>query len=168
MSKHDRTDFVWRWIDPSHLEAHRAEFYLPPEEVLEQLKPLVAEQRPDVVGSEQVAFHTDIELPDLIGESGLKRVPPDGSQSFWGYRLGRAIPSHLCLGKREPTRSVCLWGAWEEDAFLIHTLYPGRRAPQEIHDPQIALSGLPESIEFWRTHAIITKEGSYSRTPYRV
>ena len=163
-------DFEWRWRDPAHLEAHRAEFFLPPEEVLELLRPVVAPLRPDPPedGSGEgrgVQVHTDIELSVVVGESGLRAVAPDGSESFWAYRPGRSIPSHLCLGKRVATRSVCLWGTWEADAFVIHTLYPGTRAPREIHDPEIQLSDLAKAIEFWRTHAIITKDGSYSSRP---
>lgn len=168
MSNTRRDGFAWKWNDPSHLEAHRAEFYVPPEEVLEQLYPLVAERRPSESGTGQVPFHADFEFPGVVGETGLKTVAPDGSESFWAYRVGRRIPSHLCLGTRETTRSVCLWGWWAPDAFVIHTLYPGRRAPREIHDPDIELAQLPEAIEFWRTHAIITNEDSFSRTPYGV
>ncbi|MFP4551057.1 MAG: hypothetical protein ACLFNT_09650 [Spirochaetales bacterium] len=167
-TKGNRESFTWRWRDPSHLEAHRAEFYLRPEEVLEELRPIVARMRPALPDGSDAPFHADFELAEVVGESGLKEVNPGGSDSFWAYRLGRSIPSHLCFGTREPTKSVCLWGTWEEDVFVIHTLYPGRRAPREIHDPEIALNDLSHAIEFWRLHAIITKEGSYSLTPNRV
>ncbi len=165
-------DFLWRWRDPGHLEAHRAEFYLDPESVLEMLRPLVAPLRPRRKGEGPAEapgltrLHEDFELPAVVGESGLREVDPEGSQSFWAYRRGRSIPSHVCLGERAPTRFVCLWGEWDADAFVIHTLYPGLRAPREIHDPELTLSDLPVSIEFWRNHAIITQEGSYSRDPH--
>jgi hypothetical protein len=57
-------------------------------------------------------------------------------------------------------------GKWDVDAFAIHTLYPGLRAPREIHDLDLTLSELPHTIKFWRNHAIITQEGSYSRDPH--
>ncbi len=171
MRSDERTnDFEWRWRDPSHLDAHRAEFFIPPEDVLELLRPLVAPRRPappegarsDAV---EVPLHEDFGLEVTVGESGLREVPPDGSESFWAYRSGRAIPSHLCLGKRVPTQRVCLWGTWKGSVFEIHTLYPGTRAPREIHDPDIQLADLPAAITFWSTHAIITQHGSYSHEP---
>jgi hypothetical protein len=60
---------------------------------------------------------------------------------------------------------VCLWGWWEPDAFIIHTVYPGKVAPREIHDPEIPLSELPAAIEFWRRHAIMTTVDGYTTTP---
>ncbi|MFW5694707.1 MAG: hypothetical protein ACOC47_01030 [Alkalispirochaetaceae bacterium] len=169
-SDEQTNDFAWRWRDPSHLDAHRSEFFLPPQQVLELLRPLVAPLRPDPMENargeaDELPFHEDFELDVVVGESGLREVAPDGSQSFWAYRLGRTIPSHLCLGDRVPTKKVCLWGAWKGSVFVIHTLYPGRRAPREIHDPQIRLEDLPAAIQFWSTHAIITKHGSYSHEP---
>ena len=155
------TDFEWRWRDPEHLDAHRAEFFLPPEEVLELLRPRVASERRDATA----AVHADFELEVVVGESGLRTVPADGSESFWAYRTGRTIPSHLCLGNRVPTKHVCLWGTWKGSVFEIHTLYPGTRAPREIHDPEIHLADLPAAIHFWSVHAIITKDGSYSHEP---
>ena|GEM_PF-1882573 len=172
-------DFTWRWRDPSHLEAHRDEFARPVEEILEELRPLVAASRPtglqSVAAADDTApppedprwLHADWELGEPTGRTGLRTVPPDGSESFWGYRRGRRIPSHLCLGRRDPTHAVCLWGWWTDDAFVIHTIYPGVTAPREIHDPEIALDALPAAIEFWRTHAIITTEGAYARHPDR-
>lgn len=178
-------DFEWRWRDPAHLEAHRDEFHRSVEAILEELRPLVTERRPAASrlaasghhrgdpqareGFQRIGdleLHDDFELPEIVGESGLREVPADGTASFWAYRPGRTIPSHLCLGTREPTRHVCLWGRWESDGFVIHTIYPGRAAPREIHDPEIRLDELARSIEFWRVHAIITKEGAYSRTPH--
>lgn len=173
MSERDLDTFEWRWRDASHLDAHRDEFARPVAEILEELRPLAATRRPSTDEIRKALtegpgpeLHADFELAGLVGESGLREVAPDGSQSFWGYRPGRSIPSHLCRGEREPTSRVCLWGRWELDAFVIHTLYPGRAAPREIHDPEIGLDELPGAIEFWRRHAIITKEGQYSRTPH--
>ncbi|MEX2443224.1 MAG: hypothetical protein WD492_06455 [Alkalispirochaeta sp.] len=173
------THFLWKWRDPSHIEAHRAEFSRSVEDILEELRPLVASTRPpaDVLEVAETTqdgtprlddarwVHADWQLSAVAGESGLRQVRTDGSESFWGYRKGRHIPSHLCLGHREPTRSVCLWGWWEREAFVIHTIYPGKAAPREIHDPEISLAALPAAIEFWRRHAIITTPGGYSTDP---
>ena len=150
--------FRWRWNDPDHLEAHLNEFARPVEEILAELLPYIAPLR----AKRGSRLHRDWELSSPTGYSGLQEVPPDGSQSFWGYRRGRTIPSHLCLGTRTLTRNICLWGWWEDEAFAIHTLYPGTTAPREIHDPDLAPSDLPHAIEFWRTHAIITEEGAYT------
>ena len=144
-------DFAWVWRDPSHLEAHRHEFLHPVEDILDDLRERLAGQR----GEPDTPLHEEWELPYETGLSGLKEVPPDGSESFWASRPGRSIPSHLCRGERRPTCWICLWGWWKEGSFLIHTLYPGRKAPREIHDPEIAPEDLPRAIEFWRKHAII-------------
>jgi len=172
-------EFTWKWRDPAHIDAHRAEFSRSIDAILEELRPLVAATRPP--RDPQKAFgitqsdaptahderwvHADWQLAEPVGHSGLRRVPANGSVSFWGYRTGRRIPSHLCVGEREPTRSVCIWGWWEPDAFIIHTIYPGTVAPREIHDPEIPLADLPAAIEFWRRHAIITTATGYSEHP---
>lgn len=113
--------------------------------------------------------HEEWELSAPTGYSGLRGVSPGNAagegDSFWAYRAGRRIPSHLCLGERELTSWVCLWGWVEPGVFVIHTIYPGRKAPREIHDPELALSQLSEAIEFWRTHAIVTEEGAFSVEP---
>ncbi|HKK49176.1 MAG TPA: hypothetical protein VJ932_08765 [Alkalispirochaeta sp.] len=173
------TDFAWKWRDPSHVEAHRAEFSRPIDVVLEELRPLIAATRPLMDPRETAGaapdgapplddarwVHTDRQLAEPVGHSGLRAVPTDGSRSFWGYRPGRHIPSHLCVGEREPTHSVCIWGWWEPDTFIIHTIYPGTVAPREIHDPEIPLADLPAAIEFWRRHAIITTADGYATQP---
>ncbi len=176
-------EFTWRWRAPSHLEAHRAEFSRPLEDVLDELRPLVIATKPtgdelsgvtrsqaEAAGTPPPAgdprwVHEDWNLSSTVGSSGLRRVSPDGTESFWAYRRGRHIPSHLCLGERQPTNSVCLWGWWERGTFVIHTIYPGTVAPREIHDPEITMTDLPAAIEFWRQHAIIVAEDGFSREP---
>lgn len=161
--------FNWRWNDPDHLAAHRDEFSRPVEQLLEELRPFVADApitERDDGGRRRLWVHTDAELSAPVGISGLREVPPDGSASFWAYRRGRRIPSHLCLGEGEPTCLACIWGWWEDESFVIHTLYPGRVAPREIHDPELPLRDIPAAIEFWRRHAIITREGAYAHEPY--
>lgn len=166
----DINTFAWRWNDPTHLEAHRTEFIRPVEEILEAVRPHLAALRPspaDLTASEQpVMVHADWTLERPTGYSGLRNVPPDGSESFWAYRTGRAIPSHLVLGEREETSDICVWGWWEPDTFVIHTVYPGTVAPREIHDPALALADVPRAIAFWSTHAIITAEGAFRFEPY--
>lgn len=161
--------FSWRWRDPEHLEAHRHEFTRPVEEILEELRPVVraeSGQERSQGGFVRRWVHIDAELSGPVGVSGLRSVDPDGSMSFWAYRRGRQIPSHLCLGEGELTNRACIWGWWEDAEFVIHTLYPGRVAPREIHDPEIPLGELPVAIEFWRQHAILTHEGAYAHEPY--
>ncbi len=121
----------WKWNDPGHFEAHKQEFIRPVEEILEELSLLLA----DVERAPGDRLHRDFCLSAPAGLSGLMEVPADGSGSFWGYRKGRSIPSHLCRGEKKETNMVCLWGWWEsEELFIIHTIYPGRSAPREIHD----------------------------------
>ncbi|MDC7124018.1 MAG: hypothetical protein PQJ46_00525 [Spirochaetales bacterium] len=161
-------DFQWKWRDEFHLEAHKHDFLVPVEKILQDIKPIVydffSSAKKDISG-EPVWFHEDFELDYETGLSGVKKVAPDSSESFWAYRLGRKIPSHLCLGEKQPTKSLCLWGMWMPETFLIHTIYAGTTAPREIHDPEIRLSELPEAIDFWRTRALIVKEGEFSELP---
>jgi hypothetical protein len=163
-------EFDWMWHDPSHFEAHRQEFARPVEEILQELRPkLLKLESPESteLGPEKPRrwVHREWELPEVTGRSGLRRVTPAGGDSFWAYREGRRIPSHLTLGERELTHWICLWGWWEPGAFVIHTIYPGRKAPREIHDPELSLDDLPEAIEFWRTHAIVTEQGAFTFEP---
>lgn len=179
----------WRWNDSYHIAAHRADFSVPPEDVMDLLEGEVrpsGERTPDRAKAEQGRtlpvgpgstdangvrwLHRDFEMDREIGVTGLRVVPEDGSQSFWAYRQGRKIPSHLSLGSKEPTRWVCLWGWWEDTAenplFVVHTIYPGRVAPREIHDPDLPLRDIAAAIRFWKNHAIIVAEGEYADTPY--
>jgi hypothetical protein len=139
--------------DPGHLEAHRAEYLVTLEELLEFAKHGLLERhaRPGVWESFVVR------CPAVVGYSGLKRLWPWTTGDFWAPRLGRSIPSHLIQGTRRKTRNLCVWGVWQSEAvFLLHTLYPGKPAPREIHDPALKPEDLQESIKFWLHHAIIT------------
>ncbi|WP_143559083.1 hypothetical protein [Alkalispirochaeta americana] len=108
--------------------------------------------------------HASYEYPRFAGVSGLREVPPDGSASFWGYRNKRTIPSHLCEGEKSLTREICLWGWWDSPCFVVHTLYPGAKAPREIHDPDLTLQEIAGAIEFWRVHAIVVEKGDWSES----
>ena len=162
-------DFRWVWNDPSHRAAHSGDFITDPDRVLELLAPRIALRMPDEASMAapyrdrpELAFHDDFELEEPVGLSGLRNVCDESIPSFWGYRPGRRIPSHLCLGEKAPTQWICLWGWWEPGRFVIHTLYPGRVAPREIHDPDLSTEDIPAAIEFWRCHAIVVGEGEYS------
>ncbi len=152
----------WKWKDPAHFEAHEKEFIRPVEEILEELSVLLS----DMKRAPGDTFHQDFCLSAPVGFSGLVEVPVDGSRSFWGYRKGRGIPSHLCIGEKIKTNMLCLWGWWEKDSlFVIHTVYPGKVAPREIHDPELHLEDIAQAVAFWSTHAIIVKEGEYHAKP---
>ncbi|POQ98791.1 hypothetical protein AU468_12180 [Alkalispirochaeta sphaeroplastigenens] len=156
----------WRWNDPDHIDAHRADFSVSPERVMEWL---VEEHLSRIEPPRREGWlHRSYEYPEVLGRSGLREVPPDGSASFWGYRKKRTIPSHLCEGEKSLTRHICLWGWWEEKDFVVHTLYPGERAPREIHDPDLKLQDLPDAIAFWRIHAIVVEKGDWSESHHRV
>jgi hypothetical protein len=161
-------DFEWVWSDPSHLEAHIRDFLVHPSELLEELYPAVLKLMPEEAEilaanseHEELGFLQSFNLSRVVGNSGLRNVCEDESPSFWGYRIGRRIPSHLCLGSKEPTARLCLWGRWEPGKFIIHTMYPGEIAPREIHDPALSLEELDEAIDFWRCHAIVVNKDEY-------
>lgn len=166
---HTTPGFEWKWLDPSHLEAHRNDFIQDPESILAQVYTHVRAEQPNerqmrraLDEGTDIWFHRDFELADSAGFTGLRNVCEESSHSFWAYRRGRGIPSHLCLGEKRVTRWVCLWGRWAPNTFLIHTLYPGRAAPREIHDPSLELDGIAASVDFWRCHAIVVGENEYS------
>lgn len=153
--------FRWRWNDPHHLEAHRAEFSASVESILDELAQLI----PDANREDESWIHQDFKLSQITGFSGLKRLD-DEQSDFWAYRKGRTIPSHLIHGERRSTYYICLWGWCEKGEFVIHTLYPGRKAPREIHDPKLHPSEMKKAIDFWCNHAIITTKGEYSFEAY--
>ena len=162
-------DFEWVWSDPSHLEAHIRDFFVHPSELLQDIYPEVLKMKPEEAAildafkhKKTLGFQHSFELPEAVGDSGLVNVCESGISSFWGYRIGRSIPSHLCLGDKEPTNSLCLWGRWEPGRFVIHTMYPGKVAPREIHDPELPLEETQAAIDFWRCHAIVVKDGEFS------
>ena len=156
---------LWQWADPDHFTAHAHDFIQAPDEVLAQLAPTVAKAMQAAGSGEDSVYQKDFELPAPVGWSGLVDVTTTGSESFWGYRLGRTIPSHLSLGEKEQTRFVCLWGSLSRDRFVIHTMYPGRVAPREIHDPNLPLSEIPRALEFWSRFAMVVTENDFTYEP---
>lgn len=158
-----------RLKDPTHLEAHRAEFLQPLEDILVIVEKAVT----------QKALETDAQCakdPSLraklfpreesflvrgkkpVGKGGLRRIWPWTKGDYWAPRTGRTIPSHLIDGKGRKTRNLCIWGRWEnERAFVLHTVYAGKPAPREIHDPNILPEDISRAIAFWKTHAIIVE-----------
>jgi hypothetical protein len=171
--KPNSTGFEWVWNDPDHLDAHRKDFLEDPSEILAAIYEQVAGLQPEerkvqaaYDAGEELWLHRDIQFPDPVGWTGLRDVCLDKGKSFWGFRTGRSIPSHLCLGEKEKTSWLCLWGRWEPRRFVIHTIYPGRVAPREIHDPSLPPEEIQRSIDFWRCHAIVVGDGEYSLSPH--
>jgi hypothetical protein len=137
--------------DESHLRAHADHFAVPIDEALRWALARL-EASPRRTGWE----HFDFEAPEVVGLTGLKTLWPWTRGDFWARRRGRTLPSHLIVGSRHPTRWLCVHGLWQgETSFLLHTIYPGRVAPREIHDPELSLRDLPAALKFWRRHAII-------------
>lgn len=151
----------WTWVDPGHLEAHIEDFILSPHELMRLLEPEINGKGSS---DSKVWIKRDWKMKEITGYSGLRQTEP-GDSSFWAYRKGRKIPSHLSKGKKETTRWITLVGFWQGESFYIHTLYPGRFAPREIHDPSLSLQDLPGAVDFWSRHAIIVEEGDYSLEP---
>lgn len=137
--------------DESHLRAHADHFAVPIDTALEW-----AAARLEASARRTGWEHLDFEAPEVTGVTGLKTLWPWTRGDFWACRRGRRLPSHLILGEKRPTRRLCVHGLWQEDgSFLLHTLYPGRAAPREIHDPELPLADLPAALRFWTRHAII-------------
>lgn len=137
--------------DEGHQRAHAGDFSVPLDLAIEW-----ARSRLGASHRRQGWQHFDFKAPRIAGLSGLRRIWPWTRGDFWAQRRGRAIPSHLIVGKKRPTRRICVWGVWKDDeSFVIHTLYPGRAAPREIHDPEIGSDELTAAIRFWSRHAII-------------
>jgi hypothetical protein len=145
--------------DPSHLDAHRADFQVPLETALEWARGWL-EALPRREGERRL----ERRAPRTVGMTGLAKLRPWTRGAFWGRRQGRVILSHLLVGARRPTRWLCIWGTWtDEETFQLHTLYPGRAAPREIHDPEISAEELPRAIRFWARHAIVVAPGEWER-----
>ena len=137
--------------DEGHLRAHLDDFRVPLERALDWARGRL-EESPRRSGGE----HFDFFAPEVVGVTGLKRIRPWTRGDYWAPRPGRTLPSHLVVGRKRPTRWLCVWGAWQDaETFVLHTLYPGRTAPREIHDPELPLSELPRALAFWTRHAII-------------
>ena len=143
--------------DPSHLDAHRRDFLVPLETALGWARAWLQES-PRRDGEE----HLERRAPRTVGLTGLAVLRPWSRGDFWARRRGRRIPSHLLVGRKRPTRWLCIWGTWRDrGTFELHTLYPGRAAPREIHDPTIAAGDLPGAIRFWTRHAIVVDPGEW-------
>lgn len=143
-------DPVVMLFDAGHLAAHADDFTLSWKEALDAIAGALGrhETRVDVV-------HDGFVQASEVGLTGVVTVGPDDS-SFWGYRPGRNVPSHLIAGTKVATRDLCVWGEWlAPDRFDLWTCYPGGPAPREIHDPEIGLDEMDEAIAFWSGHAIV-------------
>lgn len=143
--------------DRAHLEAHLGDFLVPLEKALEWARSRL-EESPQRSGEERLEFRA----PRPVGMMGLATLRPWTRKAFWARRRGRSIPSHLIVGRKRPTRWLCAWGAWQgQKTFVLHTLYPGRTAPREIHDPEISMEELPRAVGFWSRHAIVVAAGEW-------
>jgi hypothetical protein len=145
--------------DEEHLKAHAEHFSVPVDRALEWARARL-EALPRRAGWE----HFDFKAPQQAGLTGLKTLWPWTRGDFWARRRGRTIPSHLITGHKRPTKRLCVWGFWkDEETFVLHTLYPGRAAPREIHDPELSLSELPRALRFWTRHAIVVSPSEWER-----
>jgi hypothetical protein len=143
--------------DEKHLRAHRDDFLVPLDRALDWVRPLL-EASPRRSGGE----HFDFRAPETVGVTGLKTLRPWTRGDFWARRRGRMLPSHLIVGRKRPTRRLCVWGHWQDaGTFVLHTLYPGRTAPREIHDPELSMDELPSALRFWTRHAIMVMDGEW-------
>jgi hypothetical protein len=145
--------------DEEHLKAHAEHFIVPFDRALEWARTYL-EASPGRTGWE----HFDFKAPQKVGMTGVKTLRPWTRGDFWARRRGRTLPSHLIAGSRRATRRLCVWGFWkDEGTFVLHTLYPGRVAPREIHDPELPLSELPTALRFWTRHAIVVSSSEWER-----
>lgn len=143
--------------DEGHLRAHLGDFSVSLDEALEWVRSQL-EASPRRSGWE----HFDFEAPRITGMTGLRRLRPWTRGDFWARRRGRKEPSHLIVGEKKPTRCLCVWGFWKDEAtFVLHTLYPGQVAPREIHDPELNQAELPAALAFWKAHAIVVSKGEW-------
>jgi hypothetical protein len=147
-------DFVMVARDEGHFEAHVREMLIPRSEV-------EAAIRRALVGTLAAGeVRTAVRCGRAVGYTGLRRVGLRDRASYWAPRPGRSLPSHLVAGRRRLTRWLCFWGAWRDPrTFVLHTFYPGRPAPREIHDPDISAEELKVAAAFWATHAIVVDPG---------
>ena len=135
-----------------HLAAHADDFLVPLDEVLTRIKADIPSDTP--IG---VAFRLVIRSDRPLGRS--RCVPAAGRRTWWGFRTGRQVPSHLSAG--EPA-AVSVLTAWlrrdDADNVALLTVYPGEPAPREIHDPEMPEHEREASIAFWREHALLAPE----------
>jgi len=150
-------DFHIQFRDEGHLRAHVDHFSVPLDTALGWVKVQLA-SRPERSGWS----HFDFAAPQAVGFTGLRALWPWTKGAFWAKRRGRSIPSHLIVGTKTKTNRLCVWGFWPDPGtFVLHTLYPGRVAPREIHDPEIPLAELPGALKFWSGHAIVVAPGEW-------
>ncbi|MBN2628851.1 MAG: hypothetical protein JXA95_19460 [Spirochaetales bacterium] len=148
--------------DPDHLEAHIPDFFFGLDEILAGISRRLAS-----IPYREGSFCETLEWDVPVGLTGLKYLEEKESRDFWGYRKGRTILSHLIIAEKRETTSLCCWGAFESsELFRLHTCYPGRPAPREIHNPHVPPEEMKTSVDFWSRHAIIVSEGDFSlKTP---
>lgn len=143
--------------DEAHLRAHLADFSVPLEEALEW-----AAERLGLESRRTGWAHLEFAARRQVGFGGLKRLHLWSRGDFWARRRGRRLPSHLIVGRKRATRYLCVWGVWaDEESFMLHTIYPGKVAPREIHDPELPLEELPAALAFWTRHAIVVAPGEW-------
>jgi len=149
-------EFQITFRDEGHLRAHVEHFSAPLDRALGWVKvPLATVPRSGW-------SHFDFVAPEVVGLTGLKVVRPWTRGDFWARRRGRTILSHLIVSEKVSTRRLCVWGFWsDEQTFVLHTLYPGRVAPREIHDPELTAAELPAAMKFWTRHAIVVAPGEW-------
>jgi len=143
--------------DEDHLNAHLDHFSVTLDQALAWVR-----HRLEASSTRSGWEHFDFRAPRRVGLTGLKTLRPWTRGDFWACRRGRSCPSHLIVSRKHPTRTLCVWGFWQDDStFILHTLYPGRVAPREIHDPELSPSEMGDAVRFWARHAIIVSPSEW-------
>ena len=150
-------DFQITFRDEGHLRAHVDHFSVPLDTALGWVR-----QQLSIRAERSGWSHFDFAAPRSAGFTGLRVIRPWTKGDFWAHRRGRTIPSHLIVGAKTRTSRLCVWGFWQDETtFVLHTLYPGRVAPREIHDPELPLAEVALAVKFWTRHAIVVAPGEW-------
>jgi len=100
-------------------------------------------------------------------------VQSGDSTIYVGVRGTRASASRIVLGREaELTRQVTVILGPHEGLPTVYTAHFGAAAPREPSDPSINdADSLAQSIEFWRTHALVPEPGEQTvinLTPHEI
>lgn len=138
--------------DDGHLAAHADDFLVPLDDVLARVRAAIPADAP--IGT---PFSVVVQAEQPLGRS--RCVPTAGRRTWWGFRPGRSIPSHLAAGEPEDVSVITAWLCRDDaDNATVTAVYPGLPAPYEIHDPDMPEAERPVSAAFWRDRALLAPE----------
>lgn len=145
--------------DSDHFEAHKGDFFITLEELIEVVRDFLGGLPTD----QRKGWFREVIHPDRVFGLSGRTETTEGTEVLWAIWPGREKPSRMAKIQRVPVAGLVVIGAWDvnvPDTFHLMTGYPGGAvSPVELHSPWLwkprNVQELERALQFWQKHALI-------------